>query len=46
MNTNNSRAEDVAWKHGYKDAWARGQLCIIPAAVFFEPNWETLRSVW
>lgn len=46
MNTNNARAEDVAWKHSYKDAWARGQRCIIPAAVFFEPNWETLRNVW
>ena len=31
----------MAHKASYKLPWARGQRCIIPAAVFFEPNWES-----
>ncbi len=44
--TNNARSEEVAEKASYKDAWRRGQRCVIPAADFDEPNWETQSNVW
>lgn len=44
--TNNARSEELAEKASYKDAWARGQRCIIPAADFDEPNWESGKNVW
>ncbi len=44
--TNNARSEEVQDKASYKHPWARGQRCIIPAADFDEPNWETGKNVW
>lgn len=44
--TYNARSEDMTHKASFKDAWARGQRCIVPARVFFEPNWESGRNVW
>ena len=44
--TNNARSEELAQKATYKQPWARGQRCIIPATEFFEPNWETGKNVW
>lgn len=44
--TNNARSEEMADKASYKLSWARGQRCIIPAADFDEPNWETGKNVW
>ncbi len=44
--TNNARSEELSQKASYKDPWARGQRCIIPAEWFDEPNWETGRNVW
>lgn len=44
--TNNARSEELAQKASYKEPWARGQRCIIPAEDFDEPNWETGRNVW
>lgn len=44
--TFNARSEEVTTKHSYKQPWARGQRCLIPAESFDEPNWETLRNVW
>lgn len=44
--TNNARSEELADKASYKLPWARGQRCIIPAADFDEPNWETGKNVW
>jgi putative SOS response-associated peptidase YedK len=44
--TFNARFEELAVKASYKDPWARGQRCIIPAISFDEPNWETGRNVW
>ena len=44
--TNNARSEELAVKASYKHPWARGQRCIIPAADFDEPNWETGKNVW
>lgn len=44
--TNNARSEELADKASFRDAWARGQRCIIPAADFDEPNWESGKNVW
>ena len=41
----NARLEELAEKASYKLPWARGQRCIVPAAEFFEPNWETGKHV-
>ena len=43
--TVNARFEELAGKASYKLPWARGQRCIIPAAAFFEPCWESGRHV-
>jgi putative SOS response-associated peptidase YedK len=44
--TNNARFEDITTKASYKQPWARGQRCIIPALSFDEPCWETGKNVW
>jgi putative SOS response-associated peptidase YedK len=44
--TQNARSEEAAVKASYKQPWARGQRCIIPAWTFDEPNWESGRNVW
>lgn len=44
--TNNCRSEEAAEKPTFKDAWRKGQRCIIPAVSFDEPNWETGKNVW
>jgi putative SOS response-associated peptidase YedK len=46
LSTVNARTEGMDKSPTYKDAWARGKRCIIPAASFDEPNWETGRNVW
>ncbi|MEJ8852881.1 SOS response-associated peptidase [Variovorax rhizosphaerae] len=42
----NARSEELAQKPSYRDPWKRGQRCIIPAATFYEPNWETGENIW
>ncbi|MES2888685.1 MAG: SOS response-associated peptidase family protein [Pseudomonadota bacterium] len=44
--TNNARSEELASKASFKDPWARGQRCIIPADWFNEPNWESGKNEW
>ena len=44
--TNNARFEELTEKASYKEPWARGQRCIIPAVSFDEPCWESGRNVW
>jgi putative SOS response-associated peptidase YedK len=44
--TNNARAEELASKASFREPWLRGQRCIIPAASFDEPCWETGKNVW
>ena len=43
--TCNARFEQLLDKASYKLPWSRGQRCIIPAAVFFEPNWESGKHI-
>ncbi len=44
--TNNARFEGIEAKASFKQSWARGQRCIIPATTFDEPNWESGKNVW
>ncbi|MCV2358410.1 SOS response-associated peptidase [Paucibacter sp. TC2R-5] len=44
--TNNARIESVAERPTYRDAWALGRRCLIPAQSYQEPNWETGRNIW
>ena len=44
--TNNARSEELAAKAAYKQPWAKGQRCIIPALSFDEPCWESGKNVW
>ncbi len=44
--TVNARSEELTEKASYKHPWARGQRCIVPAASFDEPNWESGKNVW
>lgn len=44
--TNNARIETVASKPTYRDAWKRGQRCLIPAVSFDEPYWGTGKNIW
>ncbi|MDP9046365.1 MAG: SOS response-associated peptidase, partial [Pseudomonadota bacterium] len=43
--TYNARWEDLARRQSFRGPWARGQRCIVPAEIFYEPNWETGRHV-
>lgn len=43
--TSNARSEELNEKASYKQPWARGQRCIIPAESFYEPCWETGKHV-
>ena len=44
-NTFNARSETADTKPSFRDAWARGQRCIIPATTVFEPDWRSGRAV-
>jgi putative SOS response-associated peptidase YedK len=44
--TNNARAETIGSRPTYRDAWRRGQRCLIPCAWYQEPNWETGKNIW
>ena len=41
----NARSETVARLPSFRDAWARGHRCIIPAEAFYEPCYESGRCV-
>lgn len=43
--TYNARAETVGEKPSFRNAWNRGQLCIIPAESIFEPFYGTGKAV-
>ncbi|HSV36092.1 MAG TPA: SOS response-associated peptidase family protein [Ramlibacter sp.] len=42
--TYNARSETVDRLPSFRDAWARGQRCIIPAEAIYEPNYESGKS--
>ncbi|WIT10465.1 SOS response-associated peptidase family protein [Paucibacter sediminis] len=44
--TNNARIETIASKQTFRDAWRSGKRCLIPAAWYQEPNWETGKNIW
>jgi len=39
--TYNARSETVANKPSFREAWRKGQHCIVPADAFFEPDWRS-----
>ncbi len=43
--TYNARSETVASKPSFRHAFAKRQLCIVPAESIFEPNYETGKAV-
>jgi putative SOS response-associated peptidase YedK len=43
--TYNARSETVAKLPSFRDAWRRGQRCIVPAESIYEPNWESGKCV-
>ena len=46
ISTVNARVESVNSRPTYRRAWHAGARCIIPAELFFEPNWESGKNVW
>lgn len=44
--TNNARLESVHRLPTFSAAWKAAQRCLIPAAWYQEPNWETGRNIW
>jgi putative SOS response-associated peptidase YedK len=45
FDTMNARSETVGEKRSFSSAWKRLQLCLIPAAWFYEPNYESGKAV-
>jgi putative SOS response-associated peptidase YedK len=43
--TYNCRSETASTKPSFRDAWKRGQHCIIPAASIYEPDWRTGKAI-
>ena len=43
--TYNCRSETAAVKPSFRNAWKKGQHCIIPAAAIFEPDWRSGKAI-
>ncbi len=43
--TYNARSETVATKPSFREAWKRGQHCIVPAAAIYEPDWRSGKHI-
>lgn len=43
--TYNARAETVADKPAFRDAWRKAQHCIVPAEALYEPDWRSGKAV-
>lgn len=46
LSTNNARRERLSTALSFRDAWKRGQRCIVPADSFDEPYWGTGKNIW
>ena len=46
LSTNNVRRERLASAPTFRDAWRKGQRCIIPAEHYDEPYWGTGKNIW
>jgi putative SOS response-associated peptidase YedK len=46
LSTVNSRTDRMEKSFTFRNAWRRGQRCVIPASSFDEPNWESGSNVW
>ena len=46
LSTNNCRVETVATAPTFRDAWKRGQRCLILARDYDEPYWGTGKNIW
>lgn len=45
MSTFNARRETMAKAWTFSNAWRKGQRCLIPAQLFVEPYWGTLKHI-
>lgn len=43
--TFNARSETVAEKPSFREAWKKGQHCIIPAQAIYEPDWRSGKAI-
>ena len=43
--TFNARSETAATLPSFRDAWRKGQRCIIPAEAIFEPDWRSGKAL-
>ena len=43
--TYNCRSETAAQKPSFRDAYKKGQRCIIPADAFYEPDWRSGKAI-
>ena len=43
--TFNARSETAATLPSFRDAWRKGQRCIIPAEAIYEPDWRSGKAV-
>lgn len=43
--TYNARSETVSSKPSFREAWKRGQHCIIPAEAIYEPDWNSGKAI-
>ena len=41
FDTTNARSETVGEKRSFSGPWKKGQLCLVPASSFYEPNYES-----
>lgn len=43
--TFNARSETVAGKPSFREAWKKGNHCVVPLDAFFEPDWRSGKAI-